>query len=327
MASSVSGPLPLPESRYDLSTYWGRVRHCAEIVDPTMLLTTQKDLKHAREVVGSYRHGELKETTPEFWHAKKLLDSTVHPDNGETVLLPFRMSCNVFSNLVVTAGMLTPNLGTAGTLFWQWANQSLNVAVNSANANKSHPMSTKQLITNYAVAVSASCGVAVGLNKLVPKLKNLKPNTRLILGRLVPFAAVVSAGIVNVFLMRGNEIRKGISVYDSDGEEVGKSKKAAVIAVGETALSRVINATPVMVIPPLILVRLQRTVLKGKPFSVQTLASLGVIAVTAFTALPFALALFPQRQAIHLNKLESELQGKKNKNGKDVELVYFNRGI
>lgn len=327
MASSVSGPLPLPESRYDLSTYWGRVRHCAEIVDPTMLLTTQKDLKHAREVVGSYRHGELKETTPEFWHAKKLLDSTVHPDNGETVLLPFRMSCNVFSNLVVTAGMLTPNLGTAGTLFWQWANQSLNVAVNSANANKSHPMSTKQLITNYAVAVSASCGVAVGLNKLVPKLKNIKPSTRLILGRLVPFAAVVSAGIVNVFLMRGNEIRKGISVYDSDGEEVGKSKKAAVIAVGETALSRVINATPVMVIPPLILVRLQRTVLKGKPFSVQTLASLGVIAVTAFTALPFALALFPQRQAIHLNKLESELQGKKNKDGKDVELVYFNRGI
>lgn len=327
MASSVSGPLPLPESRYDLSTYWGRVRHCAEIVDPTMLLTTQKDLTHAREVIGAYRHGELKETTPEFWHAKKLLDSTVHPDNGETVLLPFRMSCNVFSNLVVTAGMLTPNLGTAGTLFWQWANQSLNVAVNSANANKSHPMSTKQLITNYAVAVSASCGVAVGLNKLVPRLKNIKPNTRLILGRLVPFAAVVSAGIVNVFLMRGNEIRKGISVYDSDGEEVGKSKKAAVIAVGETALSRVINATPVMVIPPLILVRLQRTVLKGKPFSVQTLASLGVIAVTAFTALPFALALFPQRQGIHLNKLESELQGKKNKDGKNVELVYFNRGM
>lgn len=32
-------------------------------------------------------------------------------DTGEPVLLPFRMSCFVLSNLVVTAGMLTPGLG------------------------------------------------------------------------------------------------------------------------------------------------------------------------------------------------------------------------
>jgi hypothetical protein len=32
-------------------------------------------------------------------------------DTGEPVLLPFRMSCYVLSNLVVTAGMLTPGLG------------------------------------------------------------------------------------------------------------------------------------------------------------------------------------------------------------------------
>lgn len=31
-------------------------------------------------------------------------------DTGEPVLLPFRMSCYVLSNLVVTAGMLTPGL-------------------------------------------------------------------------------------------------------------------------------------------------------------------------------------------------------------------------
>jgi Sideroflexins len=32
-------------------------------------------------------------------------------DTGQPVFLPFRMSCFVISNLVVTAGMLTPNLG------------------------------------------------------------------------------------------------------------------------------------------------------------------------------------------------------------------------
>ena len=73
--------------------------------------------------------------------------------------------------------------------------------------------------------------------------------------------------------MRGEEMRRGIDVYPvlSDeekhqrkktGQEVksmGKSKKAATLAVGETALSRVLNSTPIMVLPPLALVRLQKT--------------------------------------------------------------------
>lgn len=94
--------------------------------------------------------------------------------------------------------------------------------------------------------------------------------------RLVPFAAVASAGALNVFLMRGEEIRKGIDVYpvlteeekarNKRGESLGKSKKAGVLAVGETALSRVLNATPIMVLPPLVLVKLQQMAwLKTRP--------------------------------------------------------------
>lgn len=259
MASSIPGPVSLPQSKYDLTTYWGRVKHCAEISDPTMLLNTTHDIETAKRMVWDYKNGVTSKMSPELWRAKKVLDSTLHPDTGETVFLPFRMSSCVLSNLVVTAGMLTPNLGTAGTLFWQIANQSLNVAINTANANKSHPLTTKQIVTNYTLAVSASCSVALGLNSLVPRLKSLKPNTRMILGRLVPFAAVVSAGIVNVFLMRSEELKKGITVFDRKGNEVGTSKQAAWYAVGETAASRVINATPIMVIPPLILVKLQQS--------------------------------------------------------------------
>lgn len=49
-------------------------------------------------------------------------------------------------------------------------------------------------------------------------------------------------------------------------ESLGKSKRAGVLAVGETALSRVLNATPIMVLPPLVLVRLQQmTWLKTRP--------------------------------------------------------------
>lgn len=71
--------------------------------------------------------------------------------------------------------------------------------------------------------------------------------------------------------MRGEEIRQGIDIFPTLSEEekaqreregseipsLGKSKKAATLAVGETALSRVLNSTPIMVLPPLILVRLQ----------------------------------------------------------------------
>ena len=86
-----------------------------------------------------------------------------------------------------------------------------------------------------------------------------------------------------MFLMRGEETRRGIDVYPVLSEEekmklekegcsvadvpsLGKSRKAATLAVGETALSRVINSTPIMVLPPLVLIRLQRTQwLKSRP--------------------------------------------------------------
>ncbi|KAG7806141.1 hypothetical protein KL921_005118 [Ogataea angusta] len=327
MASSIPGPVPLPASQYDLSTYIGRVKHCAGISDPTMLLNTSKDIEEAKRLVWDYKNGVIPQMTPELWRAKRILDSSIHPDTGETVLLPFRMSSCVLSNLVVTAGMLTPGLGNAGTLFWQIANQSLNVAINTANANKSHPLTTKQLVTNYCLAVGASCGVALGLNSIVPRLKNVSANTRLILGRLVPFAAVVSAGIVNVFLMRSEEIKKGISVFDKDGNELGTSKRAAVQAVGETAASRVINATPIMVIPPLLLVRMQKTILKGKGPAIQNLANIGLITATSFLVLPFALAVFPQRREVSVSQLEDKFHGLKNKNGEDIATVQFNRGI
>ncbi|KAK6459195.1 Tricarboxylate/iron carrier [Scheffersomyces xylosifermentans] len=328
MASTVPGFVSLPPSKYDLSTYWGRVQHCAEISDPTMLSNTSHDIETAKRMIWDYKNGVIANMTPELWRAKRVLDSTLHPDTGETVFLPFRMSSCVLSNLVVTAGMLTPGLGTAGTLFWQVANQSLNVAINTANANKSHPLTTKQIAVNYSMAVTASCSVALGLNAIVPKLKSLQPSTRLILGRLVPFAAVVSAGVVNVFLMRSEEIKKGITVFNKEGEEVGTSKKAALYAVGETAASRVINATPIMVIPPLILVKLQKTrLLRGKSKAVETFVNIGLIFATSLVALPFALAVFPQRRTLSVSKLEEKFHDLKDKNGNLLETLEFNRGI
>ncbi|KKA26836.1 hypothetical protein TD95_000767 [Thielaviopsis punctulata] len=340
MSASIPGSRELPESQFDLDTYWGRVQHAVGLTDPSTLLVSNTGLEKAKQQLAEYKQGRIAQMTPELWKAKKIVDSTLHPDTGEKVFLPFRMSCFVLSNLVVTAGMLQPNLGTVGTIGWQWGNQSLNVAVNNANANKSSPLSWGQIAQSYFLAVGASCSVAVGLNKLVPRLKNISPGTRVILSRLVPFAAVASAGALNVFLMRGEEIRKGIDVFpvlsdadkaklkadgkaESDVESLGKSRKAATLAVGETALSRVLNSSPIMVIPPLVLVKMQQTQwLKQRPKLVMPI-NLGLILGTSFAVLPLALAAFPQRQKISADSLEPEFHGRGGENGQ----VVFNRGI
>jgi hypothetical protein len=217
------------------------------------------------------------------------------------------------------------------------------------------PLPTSTVVQSYFTAVTASCGVALGLNALVPRLKSLSPNAKMVAGRLVPFAAVASAGVLNVFLMRGEEIRQGIDVFPVLTEEekgkvetgelevkpLGKSKKAATLAVGETAVSRVLNATPIMVLPPLILVRLQKTEwLKQRPRMVTPVnlgesskqiwrctasanAQAGLILTTSIFALPLALAAFPQRQAVDAKTLEAEFHDRGGKDG----MVEFNRGI
>ena len=334
------------------------------------LFVSSAGLEHAKTLITAYKQGKLKSMTPELWQAKKVVDSTLHPgtmappdlplmrltqaiETGQTVLLPFRMSCFVLTNLVVTAGMLTPGLGWRGILGWQITNQSVNVAINFANANKSTPLSTSAVIQSYLLAVSASCSVALGLNAFVPRMKRLSPSSRTILTRLVPFAAVASAGALNVFLMRGEEIRRGIDIFPStsplhgtDGEKdtdektsqssdsssstpssLGKSRTAAWIAVSETALSRVLNSSPIMILPPLILIRLQRSAfLSSRPRLVLP-TNLGLIFVTSVFALPLALGAFPQRQKVKVKTLEKELWDKVPGDDQDEAEVEFNRGI
>lgn len=263
------------------------------------------------------------------------------------------MSCFVITNLFVTAGMLQPGLQTGGIIAWQIANQSVNVAVNSANANKSSPMSTATLAKSYAVAVSASCSVALGLNALVPRLR-VSEASRNILKRLVPFAAVATAGALNAYLMRRGEIQTGIDVRPVLSEEqkkkleaegkserdvpsLGRSQKAAKLAVYETAASRVFNSSPIMIIPPMVLYHMQskqawyknlmeKEFVKARPRLATTIPiglNLVLIAATSFAVLPLALAVFPQQQAISADSLEPEFHGKGGNDGK----VWFNRGL
>lgn len=327
----------LSKPRYDQSTFLGRLRHFVELIDPRMLLASQQDLAEAKSLVQDYEKQRASSSsgwlvgkataTKDFserdadrlWHAKYLLDATFHPDTQEPVLLPFRMSAFVPVNLFITAGLLIPQPSIATIVFWQWVNQSFNVGFNWANANKTTQMSTQETAIAYGTAVTASVSVAVGLSRIV---KNP------LLARFVPFAAVGSAGVLNVFLMRRKELTEGIGVYDKQGQLLGKSQTAGWLAVSQVAISRVATSFPCLTLPPLIMSRLENTRLfRGSP-TMSFVANLTLITGAMMTALPAAVALFPQYGTVSVDKLEDRFHNLIDKStGKRIEEVTYNKGI
>jgi len=285
-------------------------------------------VKKAQMLIQDYNAGKIKGVeVAQLWKAKQIVDSTIHPDTGEPVLLPFRMSAFVPTNLIVVAGMLMPNPTIKSILFWQWCNQSLNVAVNYSNSNKTTPMSLQETAVAYVSAVSTSCLLAVGLTQSVPKIKSISPGTKSLLMKLVPFTAVAAAGTVNVFLMRGKEIRQGIDVYDQDNNSVGKSKVAGLTAVSQVAISRVLTNAPVLVIPPLLMGRLQKMEFLNARPGLSAPINLGLIGLSLMTALPAAIAVFPQRGSLKTESMEEEFRNLRDKDGNKIDTLFYNKGL
>ena len=43
------------------------------------LFVSTAGLENAKKLISAYKQGQLKSMTPELWHAKKIVDSTLHP--------------------------------------------------------------------------------------------------------------------------------------------------------------------------------------------------------------------------------------------------------
>ncbi|KAM0791679.1 hypothetical protein ACM66B_003955 [Microbotryomycetes sp. NB124-2] len=330
-------PVDVTQSRYDTKTYYGRLRHFMEVTSPLTLLASPSELVNARKFLQEYQEGVGrgrqawgKEEEMGVWKAKQLVDSSIHPDTGLPVPLPFRMSAFVPTNLIIVGGMLMPNPTLKSVVFWQWANQSLNVCVNYSNANKSIQMSNSE-IASYVSATLASCSIAVGLNSIVPRLKGVSPGTRALLARFVPFVAVASAGVVNIGLMRWKEIRDGISIFapadektgKTSTEELGKSSTAGKYAIGQTAASRIFTNIPTLILPPIVMTMLERRGAFNGPRgrTLSTVTNLGLIGASLLVFLPPAIAVFPQRGSIAPTKLEKQFHDL------PYEKVEFNKGL
>jgi len=262
-----------------------------------------------------------------LWKAKQLVDSTFHSDTGEKIFLPFRMSSFVPTNLVIVAGMLLPNPSNVSILFWQWINQSVNVAFNYSNANKTVEMNMNETSSAYAMAVASSCSIALGLTEWLKRSTGLSANARNLLGRTVPFAAVGTAGVLNVFLMRQIELKEGIDVQDEAGHTLGKSQAAGWTAVKQVSISRVATSFPAVFVPGMVMNQIEKTSLFKKWPKLKMPINLATISLSLLIGLPAAVAIFPQQAVLPVEKLEPRFQRMVDSNGNPIRHVYFNRGL
>mmetsp|Transcript_21614 Transcript_21614/g.31453 ORF Transcript_21614/g.31453 Transcript_21614/m.31453 type:complete len:323 (-) Transcript_21614:263-1231(-) len=321
----VAGDIDIENPRYDQSTFVGRAKHFFITTNPLNCLATEAQLDESKRIVDAYRRGEkLDISEDKLWEMKQLYDSAFHPQSGEKLFLPGRMSFQVPGNMLITGCMLTFYKTAPAVVFWQFANQSFNAIVNFSNRNASAGVSNEQLGLAYAAASTASVGTALFFNKIVNTVPALGNG---VVGRLVPFMAVAAANCVNLPLMRQQEIKNGIAIETADGQVVGESTVAAVNAVSQVVFSRIGMAVPGMTIPPLIMSRIEKAsfIVKNPWIKAPLTVALTGLCITFST--PLCCALFPQKASINLSDLEDGLRQKVAAKYPQHTTFYYNKGL
>lgn len=326
--------LDLSKSQYDLSTFTGRAYHFFNVTDPRTILCSTEELEAAKILVQQYSTGnEPAGTTKEqLLRAQKVYDSAYHPQTGQLNFFMGRMSFQLPGNMLITAGMCTFFRTTPAVVFWQFTNQSFNAIVNYTNRNASTETGSQAIATSYAVATTAATATALSLNAIVKKLPSLSNG---IVGRLVPFAAVAAANIINIPVTRRGELENGIDLLDNNnnpllnkaGEPI-RSKDAAQNAIRNVVASRILMAVPGMVLPPMVMSALdKRGFLKRHP-RMEFPLTLVMAGICLAFATPLGCAVFPQTSSLPVDALDVPTRTALAESGHGGQkFVYFNKGL
>jgi len=316
-------------SLYNQNTYTGRVRHFMSIFDPKLCTVTSPQLEHAKQLLKDYASGDIKNNSPsvnqQLWNAKRITDSMIHPQTGDVIPLYGRFCAFVPMNIPVLTGMLSVT-SPAGIALFQVLNQSYNVLMNVCNANKTNPPPPWKIGAAYAGAVTVSCSIALGLDRVVQRLKT--PGVWGALARvLVPYTAVATAGCANLLFMRANEMQTGVGVETESGESVGISKSAAKKAIFQTCLTRIVLPGPIIIVPGIIMSALDSSSIFKRAPKIRLPVNVAVIAGCLWGALPAAIGLFPQRASVDALDLEPEFHNRVDSRGQPISKLFYNKGL
>ncbi|CAJ1331405.1 unnamed protein product, partial [Effrenium voratum] len=165
--------------KYDQSTFYGRLMGMYDYIDPRTLLLTSDDLKKSKDMLEQFKSSGKKPegvTDAEMWAHRKNIEVSIHPVTGDELLKVGRMSAFVPMNVPLCAFMLMANT-TPKVLAAQWLNQTYNMVNNYVNRSGA-TVEWSALLQSYALAVTASCSIALTGRKLmaaVPALSVMGP--------------------------------------------------------------------------------------------------------------------------------------------------------
>jgi len=303
---------------YDLETYVGRASHFYRSVNPLNLL---KDHASAKKLIDQVKSNggqvPVGVTKDQVWDAKYIYDSAYHPTTGELVFMPGRMSFQAPGNCIIASGMIifykTPIQAISG----QFINQSFNSTVNYCNAP-----TPKFVPQDFLLAAGSACAAAYTMNKMASR-----PSVPKVVARLVPFGAVAVANCINLPYMRRSEwLGDGMPLEDKCGNVVGHCPKIGSESIAKVVLSRILMATPTMVLPPLIVNALSKEgrILAKNPALANPVTVL-MIGLALCIATPAACAVWPQRDSRPVSELDASLRTRLEAQG--LKTVYFNKGL
>lgn len=316
--------------RFDASSFMGRFSRMLLACDPRLLLYTEDQVVRSREMVHNWQN--YANGTPEMdrtlWEAKRISDASVHPDTGDVIPRPFRMSGYVFYNGPVCVAMVASQ-STLPLLFWSWVNQSQNALVNYYNRNASSPMTNETLLKSYGAAVGSALVVAFGLATAIQRRFDAQKAKSLL--RWVAFPSAVVASSLNCYIVRSPEIESGIPLLDADGNDVlpgETSRQAATRGVNSTTLSRALLQAPVYFLPPLLVANgpLKRVATKHPMLTIPITTYL--LLVSFGVGLPATVAIFPQIAEISPNDVEEKFRHlRHHKTQQPHQVFYYNKGL
>eukprot|EP00752_Nemacystus_decipiens_P003535 g3261.t1 len=329
-------PFSRDSPRYDMSTFTGRMLHFYSVNDPRTLLFTGEDAKAAERLLKLHEAGEAPDGTSDadLWHARRVLESALHPDTGEPIFPLFRFSAFVPVNMVIVTATITPAVISSfpATAFIHFLNQTYNAAINYANRNASNPVPMARLAEGYAGAVVTSLSIGM-LSTALTKRAAARAGggggaaAAAIIRSTLPFLASSLAGASNVLLMRRNELTTGVDVFDDDGRDLGKSIEAGKVGLAKCAAARIIWNIPVMMFPPIIMSRLEKLRLISSSPRLRMACETAVVTTCLLGAVSPALAFFPQRDSLAVDTLEPKFSGLNDAQGRPIKRIWYNKGL